>query len=440
MSLTLPQTNIELQAALRGVSSLLVVEPNKNDVRSPRKHIVRPVSAWPTESGILATTSLGHAKAQLSITEFDFYTALIKTELTYTLLGDDPITRATGAFLQHRGLLKWNRDGLRITQSGAFSRKDSARTSLAGRFGEAISYLYMKNSGYIYWDHLPALAERLMERLEYSRDDKLRVAKVLSRPSRKDGKCVPEPDFAFENRQQSVALAEAKGAFVNPDEPPTMAKGGLKDGLKQVQLWQQHIVPTPQRFYAIGSYLREERDRYHDPSILAVVDPEKTEEGLKTLEFPDDWIRRGNYAAWMRGMGLRESAELLAYRRSRELPRRTFATLELAGRFYVFTPIHYLLWQPRVHLRRDVEIFDFPFLHGWNQVQVLGMDVNNLQHIEKAVNVPDISLPGEMDIGSASEKVLPDWFSGSILPDGTLHGILHFDNGPPPFSTQEFNL
>jgi hypothetical protein len=180
-----------------------------------RKRIVRPADEWPPDSAAIKTTSLGHSKSELSIREWDFYTALMKTKLAYSLPRDIPEDRAYGAYLQYRGLLKWLPNNLRITQSGVFSRKDSARTALSGRFGEALMYLYMVKSGYPYWDHLPSLAERLMETLKYSRKDKLKTAKVLSRPKRKDGKSVPEPDFVFEDPAKNVRLVEAKGPLIS---------------------------------------------------------------------------------------------------------------------------------------------------------------------------------------------------------------------------------
>ena len=311
------------QIRMTGRSQLWIVEPDKADVCTPKKQIVKPHAKWPQESGTLAKTTLGNAKSVLELREWDFYTALIKTELAYPLPGEALADRSYGAYLQHHALLRWNSGNLRLAQSGVFSRKDSVRTALSGRFGEALMYLYMVQSGYPYWDHLPSLAERLMEKHEYSRDDKLRIARVLSRPTRSNGKRVPEPDYAFESVSQEVALAEAKGAFVNPEDSPNTAKKGLSKGLEQLKLWQSHISPSPAFCFAIGAYLREEHDRHPDPSLLAVVDPEKDDEGLRTLEFPDDWVRRGNYAAWMRGMGLSRSADLLAYGRNLELPAPT---------------------------------------------------------------------------------------------------------------------
>jgi hypothetical protein len=432
--------SLDYQVLLRGISKLPIVEPNKGDVRAPRRRIVQPATEWPEEPDVVTTTTLGHAKSELNIREWDFYTAMMKTELAYALPDDDLVSRSYGAYLQLRGLLKWNPTDLRITQSGVFSRKDPVRSSLAGRFGEALMYLYMVNAGYPFWDHLPSLAERVMETNEYSRDDKLKIANILSRPSRKDGKRVREPDYAFESRAQSVALAEAKGAFVNPGEAPTMVKNGLSEGLEQLELWQKHISPVPQRCFAIGSYLREENDSYQDPSLIAVVDPESEDEGLQSIKFPDDWIRRGNYAAWLRGMGLNQSAELLAYGRSAELRQRTFTTIEVAGREFAATPVRCLRSRRDRRLLLDLEMdFFSPFFRRFD-VQVLGIEVTNFRFIEKAVNVPRTMLPVDMVVDTVADLQLPDWFSGSIMPDGTMNAILHFDNGRVPTGTEEFRL
>lgn len=441
MSTVLPLPTVDPRTILRGISKLFIVEPNKADVATPRRRIVRPGADWPAEDGVLRKTTLGHAKSELAIREWDFYTAMMKTELAYSLPDDDLASRTYGAYLQHRGLLKWNPAYLSITQSGVFSRKDSARTSLAGRFGEALMYLYMVKSGYRFWDHLPSLAERAMETFNYTRDDKLRIAKVVSRPSRKDGKRVREPDYAFEDQAQGVALAEAKGAFVNPDEAPTMAKGGLAEGLEQLKLWEEHISPAPQRCFAIGSYLREENDRHPDPSLMAVVDPNGTDDGRRAIKFPDDWIRRGNYAAWMRGMGLNQSSQLLAFRRFAELPQRSFLTVEVAGRKFAVAIVRWQVSRRDRQLLLDLEMgFFSPHFRRFD-AQVLGIDVNNFRMIEKAVNVPNTTLPPEMSAEAVPAAApLPGWFSGSIMPDGTMNAVLHFDNRGIPIAEERFRL
>lgn len=425
---------------MRGNSRIHVVEPDKDDVRTPRKHIVRKLQDWPPEEGTLTTTTLGHSKSYLGVSEWDFYTALMKTELAYSLPGDELEARSYGAHLQHRALLKWNVDGLRIAPSGVFSRKDSARTGLSGRFGEALAYLYMISLGNRFWDHLPSLVERAMESPGYTRDDKLKIAKALSRPKRPDGKRVREPDFAFENEAEKVSLAEAKGAFVNPEEAPSMAKSDLSEGLEQTRLWKDHVVPTPERSFAIGAYLREENDPHSDPSILAVVDPVGQDEKNPVVRFPEDWIRRGNYAAWMRGMGLFQSAEYLAYGRSVELSRRTFTTVNIGGQTFAVVPIS---WMPSRRGGRQLLDPDFaffpPFFRRFD-VHVLGIETRNFGFIEKAVNVSGFTLPVAMTVETASNFQRPDWFSGSIFPDGTLNGVLHFDNGGVSLDTQEVRL
>jgi hypothetical protein len=219
-----------------------------------------------------------------------------------------------------------------------------------------------------------------------------------------------------------------------------MVKNGLSEGLEQVELWQKHISPAPQRCFAIGSYLREENDSYQDPSLIAVVDPENEDEGLRSIEFPDDWIRRGNYAAWMRGMGLGPSAELLAFGRSAELRRRTFTTVEVAGREFAVTRIRWLPSRRDGRLLLDLESDFFPPYFRRFDAQVLGIELNNFRLIEKAVNVPHTTLPVDMVVDTVADSLLPDWFSGSIMPDGTLNAILHFDNGRVPTGAQEFRL
>jgi hypothetical protein len=73
-------------------------------------------------------------------------------------------------------------------------------------------------------------------------------------------------------------------------------------------------------------------------------------------------------------------------------------------------------------------------------VHVLGIEARNFSYIEKAINAPDVSLPNEMTIQEVADARFPDWFSGSIVPDGTLNAVLHFDDGRIPLDIEEFRL
>ena len=64
---------------------------------------------------------------------------------------------------------------------------------------------------------------------------------------------------------------------------------------------------------------------------------------------------------------------------------------------------------------------------------VLGLEVKNLHLIESAIYSPFTELPPDMTVNNRIGSALPEWLSGSIMPDGTLYGVIHIDHRRFPF-------
>ncbi len=157
----------------RGRSRVPIVEVDRAAATTPRRRIVRAVHKWPPDSQAVATTTVGHAKSELPLRAWEFYHAAAKTELARGFTDEEAERIALGFSLQTDSLLLWNPNNLRLRDGGVFSRKDSSRTALAGRFGEAATYLLMIQQGYVYWDHVPSLIERAMNKARIAHRDHL---------------------------------------------------------------------------------------------------------------------------------------------------------------------------------------------------------------------------------------------------------------------------
>ncbi|QDU44582.1 hypothetical protein Mal52_30670 [Symmachiella dynata] len=425
----------------RGSSTVPIVELEKSAVSTPNRRIVRSPQKWPNDDSALATTCLGHAKTELPIEAWQFYHAAAKTELAGSFDEDAVKMGALGIAFQTASLLRWSGETLRLRRSGIFSRKDSSRTALAGRFGEAATYLFMLQQGYIYWDHIPSLLERAMNDVRISHNEQVQFAQLIKkRFKRKTPE--KEPDFAFETGQGVVALAEAKGAFVPPDSSPKMVKQNLAEGLEQVDAWANLISPQPKKLFAVGLYLREEADPYPDSSLLAFVDPETDATADETVPFRNDWIRRGNYGAWLIGMGLVGAGMALRSAQTTDTSARHLVVISFGEESFAIVTKSEMKALGLALIEWNVFLALIRSYPGVNvDVPIMGIDVSILRSVEDIIVDADADFQPDRKSMLRESSEWPAWFSGSILPDGTLFGALHFGRSDKPqLSVAEFRL
>ena len=413
-----------------GISTLPIIEVDKAAVTTPRKRVCKNANAWGAMPGSLLTTTLGHALDELRVDAWPLYHAAAKTELARSFSQAEVTGGAIGFRFQTRTLLVWNRGNLRIRDDGVFSRKDSSRTAIACRFGEAIAYLFMVDRDYVYWAHLPTLVERAMNRARISHREQVRTAKVITSRLKNHGTPRKQPDYAFEQRQGNVALLEAKGSFVAPESKPATVKSDLSYGLEQLAAWVDFIAPRPQKSYAVGTYLRELSDTFSDPSLIAFVDPADDGESIsEPIDIPTDWIRRGNYGAWLIAMGFIESGIALRNGEAAETQPRLLHVLEIGGNEYAvvfdgFIDLHSPNLLPQFMLP------SFFWMQQSTSCRVVGLEINTLRQVETLVKQPEGQLSLRSRVESPTVDTYPEWFSGSIMPDGSLYGVLHLDRWP----------
>lgn len=376
----------------------------------------------------------GTDRQNLVFDAWPFFHAAAKTELARSFSVKSSKYHGMMMSGSHGDMLRWNRPILRVRNGGIFTRKDSSRTYISSRFGEACMYLFMLDEGYEFWDHLPSLVDRAAG-IGISHSESVRRARVIksrlnaARQQRQQQSMkgiMSQPDFVFEKPNFERALAESKGRMVTPGKRPRFKKD-LSDALDQISVWQSLITGKP-KGYAIGTFLREIGDTY-DESLMAFVDPPADDDGKAFIEVPDDFVRRGNYGAWLYGMGLQQTAYALAAAEPRrpepiELPVVTIGHLDFA--IVVADSSCYGSLSDLFAMLVDPIMFDYAL----NCAVVIGIEVSRLQAIEKVIrDVEDGSL---LELRDLSVREINfdqlDGVYGSIYPDGSFYGLFRRGN------------
>lgn len=321
-----------------------------------------------------------------------------------------------GFLLEHATVFNWNPNDFRLEDGMSDFYADFSRTSLAGRVGQGMSFLFMEKQGYPF-------GERFFP----------------PKPPKK-GKSPGKfkiPDFRFEDGNGTWSLVESKGSFVSRRTDPNI-KGVLNEALIQLGGWGY------KKSFAVGTFLREKSDGRHEPSLLAFVDPEDDE---TPPSIPADAIRRGNYADWLYGMGFIDVASDLRFRRiRREQGSISFPKVRLGSEDYVFV-ILYSRPSPRSDDRLHFdwrELMEWEMRgHPWSSrgitFGIMGIKLSTMHRISESLRSGQEEPMVRLEI--AREGPEPEWpvflendvkVDGSIFLDGTLLGELTIPRGRFP--------
>jgi hypothetical protein len=166
--------------------------------------------------------------------------------------------------------------------------------------------------------------------------------------------------------------------------------------------------------------------------------------GIDVPRIPTDFVRRGNYGAWLMGMGFEDSGNALRNGVEAETLPIELPVFEYLGyRFaFVLNPflcpclISLMVFNPRSREQRQfIETLRSKLAEDWlgpilGAVPVVGMEVSNLKQVEKAVNntsdhqslleVVIVETPTSL----TSIRVSSEGFRGSVFPDGSMFGFL----------------
>lgn len=372
------------------------------------------------------------ADGELSITAWALYHAAKKAELACSFTTDH-IDHLSHSFAnEHHGLFRWNGAELRLSQGATDTYESAAQASRARIIGEGMLLLAMQKQGYVFWDRFDLLVKRALRRQPLNHPQSVRRARAIRKRlvAHGNGK---RSDFVVENSSRQTALAEAKGGFVSPYATSAI-KSDLRDALKQLAATKRLISPQPAKTYAVGTYLREVNDQHEEGSLIALVDPEDHEDTDFTVDFPPDWIRRGNYAAWLLGMGFPEAAHALRTGAIREGLTLSLPVKRVGRHDYAFVVTGTGL--NTRHLQRFLRDFRHHWPHwtewlffgpGRHEVEmsVVGLRVDVLESVSHALaaltDVPLLSVEPALEIDTAQ-------FNGSVMPDGSMCGTVTADS------------
>ena len=446
-----------LPTQMDGQSRLPVIEFQPSDLGKRR---LRTGKRPYVPSAIPVRTSYGQATHDVHINEWELFHAMAKVELACTFSAEDVYKSAVAYQMQRGTQFDWTAVELRTRQLWTRRLVDHVKSSFHGLTGEAIAYLVMLDREYVYWDRLEVLLLRCIEHEAVNHDLMIkRWEQLIDFRIDLPGK---GSDFLFEASSGARALVEAKGSFVNNDK--LSLKGDLTYGLEQLSQWSQRMTPQPSKSYVVGTYLREIGDN-NDPSLVALVDPPG--DGVSSseqVEIPDDWVRRGNYGAWLMGMGLFDTANQLrtgSGSNNQDTPGRKvkLPVIKINGHEFVIVLDGLVADEPFISmspasgwnlfglsrsprfdpflwhmLHRSIESGE-DFSRVWRHFQpdVLGARVRGIQKqtmrdIEAALRSPrsqvllkHIPMKKSSRLSSPGKTVI-EGFAGSIFPDGTFVG------------------
>lgn len=407
---------VPVSVAISARARLPVVEFDRKQIERPRAR-VRPFP---------------QPKSHLNFSAWSLYQAAKKAELACSFTSDQ-IDHLAGSFAnEHHGLFQWNNHELRLTDGVTDMYETAAQGSRSRLIGEGMLLLTMQAEGYAFWDRLDLLVKRALRRETNGHPESVKRARLILRrfEQNKKGR---RSDFVLENRDRQSALAEAKGSFVSPYAASTI-KQDLSDGLKQLAATKPLIAPQPQKSYVVGTYLREANDQNGEGSLIALVDPEGREDTDLAVELPDDWIRRGNYAAWLLGMGLTDAANALRNGTGRDGVTISLPIKRVGGRDYAcavtgaaISPRHFrgFMREMQHHWPHWPEWFVFGPWRDALELSVIGLRVDVLDTISRAIAFPvEADLLGiEPQFETATEQ-----FEGSVMPDGSMCGSVTADS------------
>ncbi|HEP8424894.1 TPA: hypothetical protein VDV39_001541 [Pseudomonas aeruginosa] len=295
-----------------------------------------------------------------------------------------------GFLLQACTVIDFSKPTIELKQGAAKSLNDFSLSSMAGRVGQGLAILYGHELGLKFSAHLRSHVESLPEGSAGAAHKSEAMA-----------------DFLFADNQRTV-LIESKGSFSQQINDPSPIKKVLKAALRdQIDPWMLHLQPTPSNGYVIYSCIRES---VPECSAMFVVDPPGDNVEPSDVPLSIEMVMRENYGAWLRAMGLGDSADRLLNTLPNDINPATYRFLvtETGGRKFAF------LAEP--HAITCLDIWSC-----WG----IGIDYFVLQAISSVIQSSDASLQelltNSFDLNEFSQS------RASIFPDGSVLGSIHFN-------------
>jgi len=299
-----------------------------------------------------------------------------------------------GFLLQACSVIDFGKSPIELKLGASKALNDFSLSSMAGRVGQGLAILYGHRLGLTFCAHLRSHVESL--------------------PAGSAGllhKNEAMADFLFANDQQTVII-ESKGSFSLQENNPSPIKALLKAALQdQVDPWMLYLQPTPSNGFVIYSCVREGGS---EPSAMFVVDPEGGSVESSDVPLSVEEVMRENYGAWLRAMGMTDSAERLMNSSpdARGPVEYNFLIVEVVGRKFAFL--------------NDSQPYMPFYYEPWVSRRIgIGLDFFVLEAISSAIQYSDASLQALLaNFHDLSEFSYRD---ASIFPDGSIFGLFEFE-------------
>ncbi len=371
-------------SGLHSATHLSVYELDRDNVTNPNGRIrpFVPSTGYSRDPICQKQTSPG----EMRFSGWRLAHAVTKTDLMRGFLLSG--LHRLGVFLEMCAMLDWREIPLRLFRDRGTALADFSGTSLSGRLGQGAALLLLEEKGYGFASRYP-------------------------RPTKEKG-----ADFLCQNAIGERALVEAKGSFVRFDHTPNI-KGDLAEAITQLQAAGIHR----DKDFAVATYIREVDDPHDEPSLVAFVDPDPTDQAPPPH---NDDVRRENYAAWLDGMGFVEAAsDLRLSRRGQVRPETRLLALTTRQRRFGVRVLGARTKSESLAVK-PVDTLRFV---------VMGIALEHVRVIEEALDWgAELSRIQLTDVvGEATQGDDRHGFYGSVLGDGTLLGevdasALPFDN------------
>lgn len=357
--------------------------------------------------------------ANLTIHASELMLTAAKTELARSFTFADANEQAFSLWIRMRPQLIMDGQEFRLTPARIFQRKDASANFDASRIGEGVAHLFMAARGYVYWDHLPTLLEATLTNRTMNHGDQTKNVRFSSPIASKHP--AEEPDFICQARSGAVALLECKGSFTKEGSPRhDTITTVLKKGLRQLANWGSAILPTAQKEFAVGTFLRHDGDNSGEPGMIAWADPpSKRSEPVPAFEIPSDAIIRGHYGCLLALLGFVSEGRALRLRTQRTPIQRRVLISTINKRKYVVAPHLFFPW-------------DLGFSHIF-----FGLKLDLFETFARSLENPDVNLePAEI----VPENIELDGILARALADGAIVGERSGGSSINDLSAQEIRL
>lgn len=365
-------------------ASLEVYEWNEDDVKKNRL-------ANNTQWGDVAVQHRNLEFKLLSLTH-----AVVKTDF---LIQRNLNFYSISFLMSSHELIKISKNGnLRLVDDIDGFLNDVTLTSFTGRIGQGITLLIAHRLGYNYVCHLASDAK---------------IKKIIASSAVKSGtKKEKVADFIFENNNKDRTIIESKCSYSIQDFSPSDVKRILKPALnKQVNTWVNNKIANVTNGYVVHSALRSIGQANN--SAITYVDP-PANVNIPDFDFPIEWVKAKNYAAWLSFCGFHEMASGLFSDIKAELHLVDLEVISICGcDFAILNSLHHTSGGAML-AGIDVKIMlaladycedDSRLLNSYE-----GVNINIVEQVGETISIfPDGTLLGMIDDSQFSVRVHSFW-------------------------------